>query len=149
MGAKGQAFTLDLLPAGHRLTQIEVKLGEAPLKLVKGLRFTVQHPGGQVRQTQIGAGQGNWQPPFSVPAGAALVGISGRSGWGLDALQFHFDDGSQSPTYGGEGGDTYFALRLHQRPALAPAAIRGFFGTYTAAGIETLGLLFDPHGEKP
>ena len=64
-------------------------------------------------------GAAEFAPEFRVHQGSKLIGISRRTGWYVDAVQFHFSDGS----YRGE--------------------IRGLSGN---AGdlVEVLGLIFWP-----
>ena len=146
MGAVGEPFEVEVLPAGQVLRRLQVCLGPPPLGLVRGLRFaTVDTAGEHPRVITIGETEGAWQPWYEVGEGQILTGISGASGWAFDAIQFHFQDGSRSPRYGGSGGDTAFALDLRQPPGRAAPRWRGFYGTLSPLGLETLGLLFDPH----
>ena len=144
MGASGEPFSVEVLPSGARLQRLRVNLGSGPLYLVQGVEFETQTAAGVLVVHRIGAGAGAWQGWFDVPSGASLTGISGASGWFLDALQFHFDDGSASPRYGGAGGDTTFRLQLQTSADGTSGRLRGFYGTSAEGLIETLGLLFDP-----
>ncbi len=136
-GAEGIPFSMEL---EGMLKSIQVNLGAAPLSLVKGIRFQVLTKEGEMKEQTIGNAEGNWQTAHELESGQELVGIAGRSGWFMDAIQFLFDAEKSSPMYGGEGGDTAFSLRLHRDQG----KIRGFYGTYTSDGIETMGFLFDP-----
>jgi hypothetical protein len=143
-GASGQAFTTDCLTPNSRLIALQVNLGPEPWCAVRGLRLKIADSAGAIEQVSIGAEQGDWQPLCEVPENVLLVGISGASGWYLDAIQFHFSDGSKSPRYGGSGGDSTFCLQLNEREGLVAGRVRGLYGTAHNDGIETLGLIFDP-----
>ena len=136
-GADGTPFQLEL---GGRLKSIQVNLGTAPLSLVRGIKFQVLTEKGEMNEHFIGNTEGNWQPAYVLDDDQTLMGLAGRSGWFMDAIQFLFDEEKSSPAYGGEGGDTAFSLSLHRDRG----KVRGFYGTYTSDGIETLGFLFDP-----
>ena len=144
MGASGEPFSMEVLPLGARLRRLRVNLGSGPSYLVGGIEFETETSGGDLITHRIGAGTGAWQDWFTVPLGASLTGISGASGWFIDALQFHFDDGSASPRYGGAGGDTTFRLQLQASAEGTSGRLRGFYGTAADGLIETLGLVFDP-----
>lgn len=143
-GARGEAFAVDCLGPADRLLALQVNLGPAPLRVVRGFRLRLQGADEQVREALVGRGDGERQDWWEPSEGARLVGISGASGWFLDALQFHFDDGTSSPRYGGNGGDTTFHLQLNRQGDRYGGRLRGFHGTATADGLETLGLIFDP-----
>ncbi len=71
-----------------------------------------------------------------------IVGISGASGWFVDSLRFHFADGSETPLYGGSGGDLNYRLFLHRNPTgNLRGRLIGFWGSHTHQ-LETLGLVF-------
>jgi len=143
-GARGGSFAVDCLGPADRLLALQVNLGPAPLRVVRGFRLRLQGVDGKAREALIGRSDGEWQDWWEAPQGARPVGISGASGWLLDALQFHFDDGSRSPRYGGSGGDTTFHLQLNRQSNRYGGRLRGFHGTATEDGLETLGLIFDP-----
>ncbi|MEM1136321.1 MAG: hypothetical protein AAGI07_10830 [Bacteroidota bacterium] len=143
-GASGKSFFTEVLPLGSKLQSLQVNLGEAPLKIVKGFRCKVLHTTGKVEEVLIGASDGNWQPEFEIDDAVEFVGISGASGWWFDNLQFHFSDGSMTPSYGGNGGDTTFNLFLNKKNGEYGGRIRGFHGISAEQGIATLGLIFDP-----
>ncbi|MEM8897337.1 MAG: hypothetical protein AAGC85_04500 [Bacteroidota bacterium] len=136
-GAEGTPFKMEL---EGQLKRIQVNLGAAPLSLVKGIRFQVLTEKSEIKEQTIGNTEGNWQAAYELADTQVLVGIAGRSGWFLDAIQFLFDEDNSSSEFGGKGGDTAFSLSLHRDKG----KIRGFYGTYTSDGIETLGFLFDP-----
>lgn len=143
-GAGGQPFSTDLLQRDDQLLAVRVNLTPAPLYVIRALAFRIRRADGQIHEVRIGEVSGEWQEWHKVPAGARLSGVSGASGWYLDALQFHFNDGTSSPRYGGSGGDTDFQLILNPRNGSERQFIRGFHGTYTDFGLETIGLIFDP-----
>lgn len=141
MGAQGKPFQMDFLTPETQLLAVQVNLGPAPMKVVRGIRFKVKREDGKEETILIGREDGEWRPWFEPTGGRKLTGISGATGWYFDAIQFHFEEGVRSPRYGGPGGDTSFELKLNQQN---PGRIRGFHGTYTETGLETLGLIFDP-----
>ena len=143
-GAAGTSFQADFLQPLTRILSLQVNLGPAPAKLIKGMKFRLRQEGGKVETLLIGNPEGDWQEAFSIPEGNQLIGISGASGWYLDALQFHFSQGLTSPRYGGDGGDTEFDIRIPSKREGKSGRIRGFHGSYATEGIENLGLIFDP-----
>lgn len=140
-GARGKPFQVDFLQPHTRLLAVQVNLASPRLNLVRGFRFRIEDEDRTTREVLIGSAEGAWQPWFEIPDGERLTGVSGATGWFFDAIQFHFENGIRSPRYGGTGGDTTFDLRLSPNN---PGRIRGFHGTYTENGLETLGLIFDP-----
>lgn len=144
MGAQGKLFETEVFLPGDKLKALQVCIGEDPLRLVRGFRFLIVDATGRERTVQIGHESGVWQPWFYLPRAGTLTGMGGASGWLFDSIQFFFDDGTHSPRFGGPGGDTSFDLRLNQQAGKDSGRIRGFYGTMDEAGIETLGLLFDP-----
>ncbi len=139
-GAQGKPFETECLPPGSDILAYQFCLGDAPMNLVKGFRIRTKSSSGEVQTWLIGHEEGNWQNWEDAYNGAVLTGIGGASGWLVDALRLYFKDGSKTPLYGGEGGDTTFELKLNRDQG----RIRGFYGTLDSGGIETLGLLFDP-----
>jgi hypothetical protein len=144
IGALGKKFSCELIGEKDRLLSVQVGLNENHLHLIKALRFEMLNERNERASKTCGnADNVAWQAAFTVPAGRQLVGISGASGWYVDNLRFHLDDGTMSPTYGGKGGDTEFRLLLHQSGGKWKGHLRGFWGLSENA-IEALGLIFWP-----
>ncbi|NND08554.1 MAG: hypothetical protein HKN87_19420 [Saprospiraceae bacterium] len=139
-GARGIQFELEIIEPGDQLKEIRLNL-DPESRLVRGIRFTVQRVG-ENKYFSIGSEGGNWTVPFTIAKGVELTGISGASGWYLDAIQFHFSDGRHSPMYGGAGGDTFFQLHLSDQVA-ERGRLRGFHGTIDDGMVESLGIIFD------
>ncbi len=144
-GSVGDAWQQDFIEPNTQILAVGVNLTPGPVQVVQGMCFKLQHGDeGSLETIFIGNKKGEWQEEFLVPAGSQLVGISGASGWYLDAIQFQFSNGVTSPRYGGKGGDTEFDLRIRPVDRGKSGRIRGFHGRHTAMGIESLGLIFDP-----
>jgi hypothetical protein len=142
-GSRGARFVREFLTHSARVTSIQAGLGPAPGRVLRALRFGVRDDG-VARLIEIGApADADWQPRFDAPAGASWTGISGASGWYIDSIRFHFDDGSTTPLYGGAGGDTTYHLTIHAPNGNARGSLRGLWGACDGA-IETLGLIFWP-----
>ena len=145
-GTESPAFAEEFLPPGAVLKTVEVGVTADPdFRVVQCLRFLVRNPDGTPRTCVIGREDGaTFAPARRVPAGAKLVGVSGRGGWYVDAVRFHFSDGSETPEYGGPGGDTTFRTLLTKNAAGAyRGEVRGLFG-HAGPHLETLGLIFWP-----
>lgn len=145
-GTESPAFAEEFLAPGHELLSIEVgTTGKDDFLVVQCLRFEYRDSRGRRRRYVVGRETGaDFAPAYRVPKGSRLIGISGRGGWYIDALQFHFEDGSSSPEYGGRGGDTTFrTLMIRRADGSYPGEIRGLYGN---AGelVEVLGLIFWP-----
>jgi hypothetical protein len=96
-GARGTQFVTEFLEAGSQVTQIQVGTGPAPGNVIKALRFDVLTATRTTAVTIGASDNASWQPPYSVSAGRTWSGISGASGWYLDNIRFHFDDGTTTP----------------------------------------------------
>jgi hypothetical protein len=145
-GTESPAFRAEFLTPGTVLRQIEVgTTGNADFLVVQCLRFTYTDADGREQVYTVGRPAGaEFASPYPVPPGGQWIGISGRAGWYIDAVQFHFSDGSVSPLYGGRGGDTTFRTLITQN---ADGGYRGELrGIYGHAGelVEVLGLIFWP-----
>lgn len=144
VGTRGKKFACELIGAKDRVLSLQVALSNDKLRIVKALRFeTMNERGEQTVKTCGNETNADWQPTFTIPAGRQLVGISGASGWYVDNLRFHFDDGSTTPLYGGKGGDTEFRVLLNKTNGQWKGHLRGFWGLSETA-IEALGLIFCP-----
>jgi hypothetical protein len=144
VGSSGHKFICELL--GERGRILSAQAGLTPNgSIVQALRFEIEDSVGKRSEKICGPGSGViWAAPFAIPPNRRLVGISGASGWMIDSVRFHLDDGSASPRYGGEGGDTTFRLQLNQDAAGRwKGELRGFWGTAGGA-LESLGLVFWP-----
>ena len=138
-GARGKKIQEEFLHPDDQLRSLQVLLNQDS-NLVIGMRFNVLR-GDSTHIHHIGNQSGVWTKAFLVNPGKTLIGISGASGWYIDALRFHFSDGTMTPLYGGSGGDTEFKLIIKPE---GTSRIRGFHGTFDHIGLETLGLIFDP-----
>jgi hypothetical protein len=141
-GGGGDPFAIEILQPGDQLKDIAVHVDDSPARVIKGIQFTVERRD-EERVFIVGDPNGPWNDPFIVPPGAELMGFSGASGWYIDAIKFHFSDGTVSPQYGGSGGDTFFQLHLGEQNQES-GRVRGFHGTMSNGAIESLGLIFDP-----
>jgi hypothetical protein len=141
----GKPFAREFLRPDRRLISIEVNQQSDGLKLIRALRFRTQDERGLIEHHEIGRALGEWQPRHDLNEGAFLAGVSGAGGWYVDSLRFHFSDGTQTPKYGGPGGDSDFHLLLHQRDGRWTAEPRGVWGTISTNNLlETIGLLTMP-----
>ena len=146
LGSEEPTFEL-LLSEATPLVTIRVGLTPDPnFRVVKVIEFKTLRTADNYRTDYVGSPEGDtdWQPVITVPAGHTVRGISGRGGWFIDAISFHFTDGSRSPEFGGAGGDTDFRILLAETPLGQPRGrLLGFYGT--AGGlVESLGLVFWP-----
>jgi hypothetical protein len=144
VGAKGKKFACELVGEKGRVLSVQVAVSNDKLRLIKALRFEMTNTQNQrITETCGNESNAEWLPIFMIPDGRQIVGISGASGWYVDNLRFHLDDGTMSPIYGGKGGDTEFRLLLHQSGGKWKGHLRGFWGLSENA-IEALGLIFWP-----
>jgi hypothetical protein len=149
-GAQGTKFSCPLMGPSGRVRWAQVGLTSGSPVVVQALRFAVQEPGQRTREIVCGDGEdADWNPPFPIPGERQLVGLSGATGWMVDNLRFHLDDGTASPLFGGPGGDTTFQVLLHRdAQGKWKGHLRGFWGTFTQAplprGLESVGLIFWP-----
>jgi hypothetical protein len=130
----GQAFEMSSEIPAHLL-----KLELAATHLIQAIRLTMQHQG---NQQIIHVGHPNPPHWHEITHPQNLVGLSGSSGWYLDALQFHFRDGSHTKRFGGDRGDSDFQLSLAKRNGVWQGEVVGLWGYANPTGIESLGLIF-------
>lgn len=143
--AHGRQFVAEFLPAGAQLLSVEVNTQPGGSRLIHALRFRVRDADGAERTELIGEPRGEWSAPFAVAEGAGLAGLSGSGGWLVDSLCFHFSDGSETPLYGGPGGDFTFRTMIHRRDGRWRGVPRGLWGTLSADGfLESVGFLSLP-----
>ena len=145
-GTESPAFAEEFLAPGHELTRIDVgTTGNDDFLVVQCIRLEYRDVRGRKNTYIIGKERGaDFAPTYRVTEGSRLIGISGRGGWYIDAIRFHFDDGSTSPEYGGRGGDTTFRTLMTQRPdGSYRGEVRGLYG-HAGELVETLGLIFWP-----
>ena len=146
-GTQSPVFVTEFLTPGNELLAIEVgTTGNPDFLVVQCLRFRYRegHSGREQTYTVGRATDADFAPPHRVPTGTNLIGISGRGGWYIDAIQFHFADGSSSPEYGGAGGDTTFRTLMTQRvDGSYRGEVRGLYG-HAGELVEVLGLVFWP-----
>jgi predicted flap endonuclease-1-like 5' DNA nuclease len=117
-GFGGQPFGDYVMPEGARLREIHVFANWC----VDGLQFIfVNREGDPGGLPKVGAA-GGIHHVFYLEEDECLTGISGRSGWYIDSIQFHTSNRS-SHVYGGVGGEEDYALR-----AAEGQEIVGLFG---------------------
>ncbi len=149
IGARGELVEWRLSPDSTAARIASLQVGCAPPsqgRLVQCVRVVYGAPFGKTDTLLIGGAAGaEWFAPHVLSPGQTLVGISGAGGWFVDALQFHFSDGASTPRYGGTGGDTGFAVRLHTQPdGAARSLLLGLYGSETQGRLESIGLVFWP-----
>ena len=137
---EGEPFRVMLASEQTTLMSIQVAVVGG---VVHALRFVYVDSLAQPHTITVGDDDDSWQPPFFVPSGRKLVGISGAGGWWIDRIAFYLDDGSVSPTYGGSGGDTEFQLKIAQSNGSWKGHFMGFWGT-VGEHVESIGLVFWP-----
>jgi hypothetical protein len=144
IGQEGQNEVLNFLKIDDQITQITVRLNEAR-NVVKGFKISVIKPDNSKHDFYFGNTEGGIvEPPFPVKQGKQLIGISGAAGWFVDNIRFHFSDNSQTPLYGGRGGDNDFKLFITKdRKGKFRGRLLGFWGSKTDK-LESIGLVFFP-----
>jgi hypothetical protein len=111
----------------------------ATTHLVQAVKLIYQKDG---REHSLEAGsttESNWQ---TLSLRSELVALSGQSGWYLDALKFHFANGSETALFGGAGGDVSFHVGIHQKQGVWQGQVVGLWGYADEVGLEALGLIF-------
>jgi hypothetical protein len=141
LGGNGQRFEA-FFPTEGNVTLKGVQVNAS--HNVRGFRIKVGNENEEDKVFTFGHEEGDWSEWEKFSGDGKLEGISGRSGWYLDAIQFHLDSGEQPSVTGGKGGDTTFDFRLNQFENKSKSLIRGFHGTMDDYGIVSLGLIFDP-----
>jgi hypothetical protein len=142
IGTLGERFAVQGL-TGIRVEGIRVNL-TPERNLVKGFQFFFRR-GTRADTLTVGSTDGVWEPTFSLRPDQSVVGVAGAGGWYLDRIEFLLSDGTQTPNYGGRGGDVDFRLSVHRRADGSYASeLRGFWGTRHEGRLETLGLLHMP-----
>jgi predicted flap endonuclease-1-like 5' DNA nuclease len=117
-GYGGEPFGDYVMPEGARLREIHIFANWC----VDGLQLIyTNHEGEPGGLAKIGAA-GGLHHVFYLEEDEYLAGISGRSGWYVDSIQFQTNKRS-SHAYGGAGGDQGFSLR-----AAEGQEIVGLFG---------------------
>jgi len=112
-------------------------------QVVQAIRFFVENSVGELREVLVGNSDSQWESKIDVSTGTKIVGISRASGWWIDCIRFHFNDGSASLAYGGSGGDTDFHLLLSHRDNKWKGEWLGVWGANTDY-LESIGLIFWP-----
>ncbi len=138
---EGQTQKLICLENGARLQSIQVNLTTAK-NVVKGIKMTVLEGNQKLKTYAFGDTNGVWMPKVMLKKNQNLVGISGSMGWFIDAIRFHFSDGSQTQLFGGGGGDIAFrqVFNKNKKQEYKGRWI-GFWGSATDQ-LETIGLVF-------
>lgn len=129
---------------GRVLKSIRVgTTGNPDFLIIQCLEFTFTESGTE-QTVHLGRLEGaTFSPPFIAPAASPLIGISGRGGWYVDAIKFHFANGSETELYGGAGGDTTYDLAITQDAEGGwKGAVWGLYGNADPF-VETLGLIFE------
>jgi hypothetical protein len=116
-----------------------VSLELATTHLVQAIKLICEKDG---REHSLQAGSNNPTNYQSIPLTSDLVALSGQSGWYIDALRFHFADGSATPLFGGTGGDIRFHVGMHQKQTVWQGRVVGMWGYADEVGLEALGLIF-------
>ena len=89
---------------------------------------------GQSGSTAHGGGGGT-EDTFSLDSNEWITEVHGRSGDGVDQLQFYTNLGRVSPVYGGNGGNPF----VESRPN---SIVKAFFGR-SGAGLDQIGMYFE------
>jgi hypothetical protein len=131
IGGRGAQQVLELYPPQGKLVALQV----CGKKVIREIRAQVEVAGKKSVRTLGQKGESDCAPVFNT--NSRIVGISGAGGWFIDSLRFHFADGTQSPLYGGKGGDSEFRLLMKS------GEIRGLWGTVDGQ-LESIGLVFWP-----
>ncbi len=144
LAQEGPTQQLICLQEGDQLHSIQTCLTPQQ-NVVKGIRMEVLKKDGKMQTYVFGdTTQGAWQPVYQVKKGQLLTGISGVSGWFVDSIRFHFNDGTTTPLYGGGGGDNDYQLILSRnRQKQLRGRWMGFWGSATNQ-LESIGLVFWP-----
>lgn len=142
VGQEGMTTQLICLGTKSRLQSIEVFCNNS---IVTGFQMEIADINDDtVKSATFGNVTSAAQKKFTVEDGKRLVGISGSCGWFIDSIRFHFDDGTATPLYGGQGGDIDFSLLLKKDKQGNPKGrLMGFWGSSTDQ-LETIGLVFWP-----
>ena len=145
VGSQEERFFNEFLRRRDEIRSIEVAVSQQRnFRVIQCIRIRVDRRRGEDEIITIGNPAGaDFQREFRPRGRAELVGISGRSGWYIDAIRFHFSDGDVTPMYGGEGGDTSFDLRLAEAyNGRYKGRVIGLYGT-AGSFVESLGLIFE------
>lgn len=138
---EGRTQKLICLEKDSRLTSIQVNVTAAK-NVVKGLKMSIRDANNLERILAFGDTTGIWQEKITLKRNQKLVGISGQSGWFIDAIRFHFSEGSQTRLFGGRGGDVAFSQIFNRsKKGYYKGRWIGFYGSSTDQ-LETIGLVF-------
>jgi len=135
-GNGGREFVGPYVPDDATITAIQVNSG----RRVDGIRFSYRTADGKSHTIRYGSVGGNAQNAVTVNEGVHLVGISGRAGDQIDAIRFHFSDGTRSEMFGGGGGNE-FTIMLPQKDGRYVGRAVGFFGRYGKV-IDKIGIAY-------
>jgi hypothetical protein len=144
IGQEGENEVLNFLKIDYQITYITVRLNEAR-NVVKGFKISILKSDYSKQDFYFGSAEGGIvEQPFVVKKGLQLIGISGAAGWFIDNIRFHFSDNSQTPLYGGNGGDNDYKLMLSKgKNGKYRGRLLGFWGSKTNQ-LESIGLVFFP-----
>lgn len=131
---QGRMYVL-LAEPGEKIAEVRL----AASAIVESVEVVFESKEGGRRTDAAGASRGS--EPIQLPAHGRLLGISGRSGWHVDALALHWE-GSRSMPVGGPGGDTTFHLVSCYRDGQYQADVAGLWGYCDDEGLESIGLVF-------
>jgi len=124
-GNGGREFSGPLLPDDAIITAIQVNSG----RNLDGIKISYRTADGKSHTVQYGAVGGDLQKAVTSDAGVHLIGISGRAADRVDAIRFHFSDGTMSELFGGNGGKE-FKLMVPEKNGRYVGHIVGFKGKF-------------------
>lgn len=136
-GQGGTPFETYTVPAEARITEIHLFTNT----YIDALQVVYVDAQGETQTLPRVGGMGGDRVVFRLRDGEYLTGISGHTGWYVDAVRFHTNQ-RISPTYGGSDGSEDFAFKAADNQEVA-----GFFGR---AGwyLDALGLVMRPRAEE-
>jgi hypothetical protein len=138
---EGVTKKLTFLENGSRLGSIQVNITKAK-NVVKGLKLGILERNNQLKDYVFGDTLGIWQEKIILKKSQELVGISGKMGWFIDSICFHFSDGTKTKRFGGNGGDIAFQNIFNRdKKGKYKGKWSGFWGSATDQ-LKTIGLVF-------
>lgn len=145
-----QKFAEPFVPAGGRLTSIEVNVGpKFGGTVVRGFRFRGRDAAGKPVEAVVGPADGKYERTIDLKEGVQVVGISGRYGRAIDSVRFHLSDGTASPPAGGAGGDEEFRLVLRAKDGKYAGRVLGLHGRADKDAVTGVGLLLVGRDGRP
>lgn len=132
-GQGGSPFTDPAIPYDARVLEVHVYAGE----MVDSLQMLYAYENGRTQLSARHGGPGGRQNVFRLDSDEYIVGISGRYGKYIDALQIHTNKRT-SPLYGGRGGD--YDFRIDVPSGNYAVGFAGRSGDY----LDAVGLIYVP-----